>query len=84
MSHYQSNNNSEKIDIHPDVEEWVRMETRRQFLGRGMNALGFAAMSMLGGEALAQSAPKLVKQAAMAMPAFMGLSRPSSRPKPSA
>ena len=67
MSHYRSNNhnNSEKIDIHPDVEEWVRMETRRQFLGRGMNALGFAAMSMLSGEALAQSAPKLVKQAAM-------------------
>src|SRR5689334_8468557 len=41
---------------HPLFEEWVRMETRRQFLGRGMNALGMAALSAIGGEALAESA----------------------------
>ena len=58
---------NEKIDIHPDVEDWVRAETRRQFLGRGMNVLGFAAMSALGGEAFAQSAPKIVQQAAAHM-----------------
>ena len=47
---------------HPLFEEWVRMETRRQFLGRGMNALGMAALSAIGGEALAESAkPKVIK-----------------------
>jgi hypothetical protein len=30
------------------VEEWVRLETRRQFLRRGGNALGMAALSSLG------------------------------------
>ena len=30
------------------VEEWVRMETRRQFLRRGGNALGMAALGALG------------------------------------
>lgn len=34
--------------IHPDIEEWVRLETRRQFLRRGGNALGWAALSALG------------------------------------
>jgi len=43
----------EKEPIHPLVEEWVRMETRRQFLRRGGNALGMAALASLGGEAFA-------------------------------
>nr|CAA9272341.1 hypothetical protein-putative related to sulfatases [uncultured Armatimonadetes bacterium] len=48
---------SEREDIHPDVEEWVRLETRRQFLSKGMNALGWAALSSLGmGEAWAAPA----------------------------
>lgn len=46
-------NNSEREKIHPLVEEWVRMETRRQFLSRGSNALGMAALGLLGGEAFA-------------------------------
>jgi hypothetical protein len=29
------------------VEDWVRSETRRQFLRRGANALGMAALSTL-------------------------------------
>jgi hypothetical protein len=33
--------------IDPTVEGWVRLETRRQFLRRGANALGWAAMSAL-------------------------------------
>ncbi len=33
--------------MHPVFEEWVRMETRRQFLRRGGNALGWAALSAL-------------------------------------
>ena len=51
--------------IHPEVEEWVRRETRRQFLSRGMNALGFAALSSLGmgtawaSEGLPGALPKL-------------------------
>ena len=38
--------------INPVFEEWVRLETRRQFLSRGRNALGMAAMAALGGETL--------------------------------
>lgn len=38
---------NEKENIHPLFEEWVRMETRRQFFSRGMNALGWGALSML-------------------------------------
>ncbi len=34
--------------MHPDLEEWVRLETRRQFLRRGGNALGWAALTALG------------------------------------
>jgi hypothetical protein len=41
-----SKNNFERV--HPVAEEWVRIETRRQFLGRGKNALGFAALASLG------------------------------------
>jgi len=33
--------------IHPEFENWVRFETRRQFLRRGANALGWAALSAL-------------------------------------
>ena len=46
---------NEKEPIHPLMEEWVRMETRRQFLRRGSNALGMAALAALGGEAFAAS-----------------------------
>ena len=56
----------DKEIIHPDVEEWVRLETRRQFLSRGMSALGMAALSSLGGNALAAqtgSGPQRVKAA---------------------
>ncbi len=35
------------------MQEWVRAETRRQFLRRGTNALGMAALATLGGEAFA-------------------------------
>ena len=38
--------------INPVFEEWVRLETRRQFLSRGRNALGMAALAALGGDAL--------------------------------
>jgi len=34
--------------MHP-IEEYVRNETRRQFLGRGANALGWAALASLAG-----------------------------------
>ena len=45
--------NREKEPIHPLMEEWVRLETRRQFLRQGANALGMAALAGLGGEAFA-------------------------------
>jgi hypothetical protein len=35
--------------MHPLYEEWVRTETRRQFLTRGKNALGMAALASLAG-----------------------------------
>lgn len=39
-------------------EQWVRYETRRQFFARGMNAVGWAALSALAGsDALAGSTP---------------------------
>ncbi len=38
---------------HPVATEWVRNETRRQFLRRGANVLGTAALAMLGGDAMA-------------------------------
>src|SRR5262249_11398715 len=40
------------------VEEWVRLETRRQFLRRGASAVGWAALMALGGEALAAPSPR--------------------------
>jgi hypothetical protein len=39
------------------VEEWVRLETRRQFLRRGASALGGAALALLGGDAWASAPP---------------------------
>ena len=47
--------NREKEPIDPLIEEWVRLETRRQFLRQGANALGMAALAALGGEAFAAS-----------------------------
>ncbi|HWB09168.1 MAG TPA: DUF1501 domain-containing protein [Pirellulales bacterium] len=38
------------------IEEYVRYETRRQFFGRGANALGCAALASLGGNWLGRSA----------------------------
>jgi hypothetical protein len=60
----------EKEPIHPLVEEWVRMETRRQFLRRGANSLGMAALATLGGEAfladpVAAAPPGSVKRPGM-------------------
>ncbi len=34
--------------VHPLFEEWVRLETRRQFLRTGASALGAAALATLG------------------------------------
>ena len=49
--------------IHPELEKWVRMETRRQFLSKGMNSLGWAALSGLALEgAKADGALKLKAQ----------------------
>ncbi len=49
--------------IHPELEKWVQMETRRQFLSKGMNSLGWAALSGLALEgAKADGAPKLKAQ----------------------
>ncbi len=39
--------------MNPELKEWIKLETRRQFLSRGQNALGMAAMAMLGKEAAA-------------------------------
>ncbi len=41
--------------VHPVAEEWVRMESRRQFLSRGVNALGWAAMASLGAQGSARA-----------------------------
>jgi hypothetical protein len=51
-------NHREKESIHPLFEEWVRAESRRQFLRRGSNALGMAALAALGGEAFASPSDK--------------------------
>ncbi len=45
--------------MHPDWQDWVRSESRRQFLGRGVNALGWAALASLAGPELAQAATRL-------------------------
>lgn len=55
----------------PIVEEWVRLETRRQFLRRGGNALGWAAMSALGMHA-AEAAGKPGASGAAKEPHYAG------------
>jgi hypothetical protein len=75
---------SDRENIHPVFEEWVRLETRRQFLRRGANALGMAALASLGGGAFAQAAggAKPAGQgAAPALPAFHGAVPPHFAPK---
>src|SRR5690348_3470797 len=48
---------AERVDTdHPVAREWVTHETRRQFLRRGANALGMAALAALGGDAFAAPA----------------------------
>src|ERR1041385_2060353 len=43
--------------MNPILENWVRLETRRQFLSHGANALGWAALSALAAnQALAEPA----------------------------
>jgi hypothetical protein len=43
-----SSDPASEIDAsHPLAREWARYETRRQFLSRGMNAVGWAALSSL-------------------------------------
>src|SRR5258706_12133380 len=45
------------IDLeHPVAQYWKSYETGRQFLRRGANALGMAALASLGGEAFAKGA----------------------------
>ncbi len=39
---------SDREAVHPVVDEWVRLETRRQFLRSGANALGMATLASLG------------------------------------
>ena len=55
---------------HDVATDWVRAETRRQFLRRGGNVLGTAALAMLGGDALAPlgTRPARECQAATAVP----------------
>src|SRR5688572_12061373 len=38
-------------------QSWVQAESRRQFLGRGVNAVGFAALTALLGERASASDP---------------------------
>jgi len=68
---------SEHEPVHPVVEEWVRMETRRQFLRGGANALGMGALSLLAGDAFAQAPntaatkkPNILKPNALGLPHF--------------
>src|SRR5579862_1279066 len=41
---------SQRLAMNP-VEDYIRYETRRQFLARGKNALGMAALASLGSNA---------------------------------
>lgn len=62
---------NEKENIHPLVEEYVRMETRRQFLNGGMKTLGWATLSALGGlPAFAGENKQGLKQNALGLPHF--------------
>jgi len=72
--------NNEKL--HPIVEEWVRTETRRQFLKKGMNVLGMAAMASLGGAAFAEGTGKpTLKGAPGGAHPFLGAMPPHFAPK---
>ena len=57
-----------KGKAHPVFEEWVRMETRRQFMKRGAGTLGMAALSAMGlfdGAAQASTTPLIGSHAAL-------------------
>ena len=51
--------------MHPLFEQWVRLETRRQFFARGMNAVGAAALAslMANGRSNAETIAKEMKEA---------------------
>src|SRR5947209_3575075 len=74
---------SDRDKIHPVFEEWVRLETRRQFLRQGANALGLAALASLGGEAFAQGTPARAgaQPGLIGAPAFHGAVPPHFAPK---
>ena len=63
---------SKRENIHPVVEEWVRTETRRQFLSRGMNSLGMATLATLGAERVFASDKQLeaLKRNELGLPHF--------------
>lgn len=42
-----------QFSVSPELERYVRLETRRQFFTRGKNAVGMAALAALAGPALA-------------------------------
>ena len=60
--------------VHPLAEEYVRFETRRQFLRSGANALGWAALTALGAGSASQ-------RSASAMPAALAKQIPHFAPK---
>jgi hypothetical protein len=68
--------------IHPLMAEWVRAETRRQFLGRGKNVLGLAALATLGiGDSYAAVAPAADKFGRLAIPVGAALPKLDFAPK---
>ena len=75
MSFIRKPNDQEPI--HPLVEEWVQMETRRQFFSRGMNLMGAAALGTLAGSAAYASekkgAPTTAQEVAAAHPHLAAL-----------
>ncbi len=72
---------SAKDKFHPVVEEWVRQETRRQFLSRGMNVLGMAALSSLGGAAFAEGKGHPLAAGSAGSAVFRGAVPPHFAPK---
>src|SRR5260221_344393 len=59
---------------HPLAREWARYETRRQFLARGKNVVGWAALSALGmgGAGSASAAARSKHQHPFSLPHFPG------------
>src|ERR1041384_4500236 len=57
---------------HPLAREWARLETRRQFLSRGKNVVGLAALSALGmaGAGSASAAARGKGQHSLPLPHF--------------